>query len=473
MLRSMTLAVLATLLMVGAYPPAQAQIVGVPMEEARAIAKRAYIYGFPMVEAYKTLYAQAVDKDGPNFKAPFNTVGSSAQVFTPKDSVIVTPNSDTPYSMMWMDLRAEPLVLTLPDVDPKRFFHVQLIDLYTQNFAYFGKRATGSKGGNFLVAGPNWKGEAPPGIEKVARSETEIAYALYRTQLFGPADIDNVRKIQAQYKVQPLSAFLRQTPPPAAPVIDWPKPEPRNMTMAMTTTPEIFSYLNFLLTYCPAEPSEKDLLRDFAKIGIGPGKLLNVKALAPDLLKAMQDGIDDGVKEFEFFKRTELDTRKVGTPALFGTREHLKNNYLYRYAAARLGIFGNSAEEAIYHGYFLDGSGAPLDAAAKRYALTFAKDGLPPANAFWSITMYDGKTQLLVDNPLNRYLINSPMLPQLKTDPDGGLTLYVQKDPPGKDKEANWLPAPAGPFYLILRLYEPRAEALDGRWQVPPLRALE
>jgi hypothetical protein len=473
MLRAVMLAVLATILSAGMRLPAEAQIVGVPMEEARAIAKRAYLYGFPMVEAYKTLYAQAVEQGGPNYKAPFNTIGSSAQVFTPKDSVIVTPNSDTPYSMMWMDLRGEPLVLTLPDVDPKRFFHVQLIDLYTQNFAYFGKRATGSKGGNFLVAGPNWKGDTPPGIEKVARSETEIAYALYRTQLFGPADIDNVRKIQAQYKVQPLSAFLRQVPPPAAPAIDWPKPEPRNMTMAMTTTPELFSYLNFLLTYCPTEPSEKDLMRDFAKIGIGPGKLFNVKTLAPDMLKVLQDGIDDGVKEFEFFKRTELDTRKVGTPALFGTREHLKNNYLYRYAAARLGIFGNSAEEAIYHGYFLDGSGAPLDAATKRYAVTFAKGALPPANAFWSVTMYDGKTQLLVDNPLNRYLVNSPLLPQLKTGPDGGLTLYVQKDSPGKDKEANWLPAPAGPFYLILRLYEPRADALDGTWQVPPLRVVE
>ena len=125
------------------------------MDEAREIAKQAYLYGFPMVEAYKTLYAQAVETDGPNYRAPFNTIGNAAQVFTPKDTAIVTPNSDTPYSMMWMDLRAEPLVLTLPEIDPKRFYHVQLIDLYTQNFAYLGKRATGSKGGNFLVAGPS------------------------------------------------------------------------------------------------------------------------------------------------------------------------------------------------------------------------------------------------------------------------------------------------------------------------------
>jgi hypothetical protein len=473
MMRTIAVAALAVLLSAGARPSAQAQIIGVPLEEARVIAKEAYLYAFPMVEAYKTLYAQAVDKGGPNYKAPFNQIGNTAQVFTPKDTAIITPNSDTPYSMMWMDLRAEPLVLTLPEIDAKRFYHVQLIDLYTQNFAYLGKRATGSKGGNFLVAGPGWKGETPPGIQKMVRSETEIAYALYRTQLFGAADIENVKKIQAQYKVQPLSAFLGQAPPPAAPVIDWPKPEPRSMTMAMTTTPEIFSYLNFLLTFCPTDPSEKDLMRNFAKIGIVPGKTFNVKALAPDMLKVLQGGIDDGVKEFEFFKRTELDTRKVGTPELFGTRERLKNNYLYRYAAAKLGIFGNSAEEAIYHGYFVDGSGAPLDASTKSYALTFAKDQMPPANAFWSITMYDGKTQLLVDNPSNRYLINSPMLPQLKLDPDGGLTLHIRKESPGGDKAANWLPAPAGPFYLVLRLYEPRPEALSGAWQVPPLRAMD
>jgi hypothetical protein len=454
--------------------PAEAQVLSVTPEEARAIAKEAYLYAFPMVEAYKVLDAQAVDKRGENYKAPFNQIGNTAQLFTPKDTAIVTPNSDTPYSMMWMDLRAEPLVLTLPEIDPKRFYHVQLIDLYTQNFAYLGKRGTGSKGGNFLVAGPGWKGETPAnlekaGIAKVVQSETSIAYALYRTQLFGPADIENVKKIQAQYKVQPLSAFLKQAAPPAAPPIDWLPLDYKTMT----TTPAIFRYLNLLLTFCPTDPSEKDLMRNFGKIGIGAGRPFDDKALPPNLQKALQDGIDDGVRAFEVFKRTELDTRKVGTAALFGTREHLKNNYLYRYAAAKLGIFGNSAEEAIYHGYFVDGSGAPLDAATKSYALTFAKDGMPPANAFWSITLYDGTTQLLVGNPLNRYLINSPMLPQLKRDPDGGLTLSIRKDSPGADKASNWLPAPPGPFYLVLRLYEPGPEALSGAWQVPPLRALD
>lgn len=438
-------------------------------DEARAIAKEAYIYAFPMVEGYKTLFAQAVDQGGPNYKAPFNSIGNTAQAFTSKDTAIVTPNSDTPYSFVWMDLRAEPIVLTLPGIDPKRFYHVQLIDLYTHNFAYLGKRTTGSKGGNFLIAGPDWKGNTPAGVQQVVRSETAIAYALYRTQLFGPDDIDNVKRIQAGYKVQALSSFLGQPVPAPALVIDWQKPDPQTMT----TTPEIFRYLNFLLTFAPTHPSETELMARFAKIGIGAGKPFDEKTLPQDMQKALADGIADGLKEFEEFKRTQVDTRKVSTADMFGTREHLKNNYLYRYAAAKLGIFGNSGEEAIYHGYFVDGGGAPLNAAQKGYVLKFENDKPPPAEAFWSITMYDGKTQLLVDNPLNRYLINSPMLPQLKTDADGGLTLYVQHDVPDAAKESNWLPAPAGPFFLVLRLYQPKPEGISGAWQVPPLTPVQ
>lgn len=435
--------------------------------DARTIAKEAFIYAFPMVESYKTLYAQAVDQGGPNYKAPFNQIGNTAQVFTPKDTAIVTPNSDTPYSFVWMDLRAEPIVLTLPEVEPTRYYSVQLIDLYTFNFAYLGKRTTGSKGGNFLIAGPGWNGEKPANIDQVVRCETDIAYGLYRTQLLGPDDIDNVKRIQAGYKVATLSSFLGLSAPTPAPAVDWPAPD----LATMTSTSAIFRYLNFLLTLAPANAGETELMARFATIGVGAGKSFDEKTLPADRLKDLQDGIADGAKAFEDFKRNEVDTRKVSTADMFGTREHLKNNYLYRYAAAKLGIFGNSGEEAIYHGYFVDAAGAPLNGAGKRYALKFEKDKLPPVDAFWSMTMYDGKTQLLVDNSLNRYLINSPMLPQMKTDPDGGLTLYMQHDSPGADKEANWLPTPAGPFFLVLRLYEPKPEAISDAWAVPPLTA--
>lgn len=435
-------------------------------KEVQAIAADAYLYGFPMVESYKTLYAQAVDRGGPNYKAPFNHIGNTAQVFTPKDTAIITPNSDTPYSFLWLDLRAEPIVLTLPAVDKDRYFSVQLIDLYTHNFAYLGQRTTGSQDGSFLIAGPGWTGEKPAGITQVIPSETKIAYALYRTQLYGPDDIDNVKRIQSGYKVQTLSEFLGQAAPKPAAAIDWPVPQPGTMTQ----TPDMFRYLNFLLEFAPTDPSEKDLMARFARAGIGAGKPFDEKSLSPETLKAMQDGIADGISQYDEFKRTRVDTRKISTAEMFGTREHLKNNYLYRYAGAKLGIYGNSGEEAIYHGYFVDSGGAPLNAAANRYTLTFEKDQFPPAKAFWSMTMYDGKTQLLVDNALDRYLINSPMLPQLKRDADGGVTLYMQHDNPGSDKESNWLPAPAGPFYLVLRLYEPKAEAIAGTWEVPALK---
>lgn len=437
-----------------------------PPRTARAVARDAYIYGFPMVESYKTLYAQAVEQGGPNFKATFNHIGNTANVFTPRDTAIITPNSDTPYSFVWMDLRAEPIVLTLPDIEENRYFAVQLVDLYTHNFGYLGKRTTGSKGGSFMIAGPSWRGDTPRGIARVVRCETAFAYALYRTQLFGSADLDNVKRIQAGYRVETLSAFLRQSAPPAPAAIAWPRPDPATMTQ----TPAMFRYLNFLLAFAPGHPSEKDLMTRFAGIGVGAGRPFDEAALAPDMRAALQGGIDDGVRAFEAFKAAEVDTHKVSTNDLFGTRDHLRNNYLYRYTGAKLGIYGNSGEEAIYPTFFVDADGTRLNGAHNRYVLRFEKGKLPPANAFWSVTMYDGRTQLLVDNALNRYLINSPMLPDLKTDADGGLTLVVQRESPAAALESNWLPAPNGPFYVIMRIYMPRPEVLSGAWKSPPLR---
>ena len=436
--------------------------------EVRAIAREAYIYGYPVVEAYKTLYAQAVDQGGPNFKAPFNQIGNTANVFTPNDTAIITPNSDTPYSFVWMDLRAEPLVLTLPPIENKRYYSVQLIDLYTHNFAYLGTRTSGNQGGNYMIVGPDWSGEKPANVKAVIRSESSIAYAIYRTQLFNAKDLRRVRAIQNGYKVRTLSAFLGKPAPAPASPIDWPKP-----VADATDSLAFFRYLNFMLQFAPTVPSEQDVMARFAKIGVGRGLSFDKNSLSPEIQKSMAGGIADGKTQFVEFKKTQLDTGKLTSGDLFGTREHLKNNYMYRYAAAVLGIFGNSAEEAIYPGYFLDAAGKPLDAAATRYTLHFDKDKLPPANAFWSLTMYDGQSKLLVANPLNRYLINASMLGQLKRDGDGGLTLYVQKDSPGKDKASNWLPAPDGSFYTILRVYLPKQEMLSGQWRQPPMVVAE
>src|SRR6266481_7561982 len=176
--------------------------------EARTIAKEAYIYGFPMVDNYRIQDGYFVDTKNPEFKAPWNQLKNIPRVYTPADTAIQTPNSDTPYSFVGMDLRAEPIVLTVPPIEKKRYFSIQLIDAYTFNFAYVGSRATGNGGGSFLIAGPGWKGETPRGVKTVIRSETEFVLAVYRTQLFNPGDIDNVKKVQAGYKAQTLSAFL-------------------------------------------------------------------------------------------------------------------------------------------------------------------------------------------------------------------------------------------------------------------------
>ncbi|NMF84404.1 DUF1254 domain-containing protein [Nodosilinea sp. P-1105] len=435
--------------------------------EARAIAKEAYIYGFPLVDNYRIMHSYFVDSDGSEFKAPWNQIHNEARVYTPADKAIQTPNSDTPYSQLGTDLRTEPLVLTVPEIEPDRYYSLQFIDLYTFNYAYVSSRTTGNGAGRYLLAGPYWQGETPAGIDAVIRSETELGWVLYRTQLIDPDDIDNVKAVQAGYEVQPLSSFMGQPAPEAAPAIDFIQPlTPEDQR----TSPRFFEVLNFLLQFSPTHPSEQALMERFAKLGIDPDSSFDVDALSPPIQEAIAQGMADAWETFADFKRTQIDTGKRTAADGFGTREFLDNDYLGRMASAVLGIYGNSKEEALYPAYFVDASGEPLDAAQHNYVLRFPPDELPPVNAFWSITMYESPASLLVENPIDRYLINSPMLPDLVRDADGGLTLYLQHDSPGAEKEANWLPAPDGEFITVMRLYWPQEAALTGAWQAPPLQ---
>jgi hypothetical protein len=433
--------------------------------EARAIAKEAYIYGFPMVDNYRIQYAYFVDRKNPEFKAPWNQIRNIPRVFTPEDKAIQTPNSDTPYSFVGMDLRAEPMVLTVPAIEKKRYYSIQLIDLYTHNFAYIGSRATGNEAASFLIAGPGWKGETPKGVKKVIRSETQLVLAGYRTQLFNPADLDNVKKIQSGYKAQPLSAFLGAAAPQTPPAVNFIKP----LTPAeQKSSPEFFKILNFTLQFAPTHPSEKDLMARFARIGVGAGKTFDPSKLSPEMKAALEQGMADAWAELAKLQK-RVDAGEVTSGDFFGTRGYLKNNYLYRMIAAVLGIYGNSKAEAMYPIYAIDADGQKLD-GGKRYTVRFAPGQLPPVNAFWSLTMYELPSSLLVANPINRYLLNSPMLPQFEKDADGGLTLHIQNESPGKGRESNWLPAPKGPFVMAMRLYWPKEEATQGKWVAPPAR---
>lgn len=441
-----------------------AHAAGLSPGEARAIAKEAYIYGFPMVDHYRIQHSYFVDRHGTEYKGPWNEVHNTARVYTPADRTIQSPNSDTPYSFIGADLRAEPLVISVPAVEAGRYYSAQFVDAYTHNFAYAGSRSTGNGAGRYLLAGPRWSGAKPEGIDRVMRSETELAYVMFRTQLFGPSDIDNVKRVQAGFHVQPLSSYLKQPQPPAPPIAFR---EPLSVAEQRTSL-SFFELLNFVLRFCPPHPSEQALMQRMARLGIGAGGTFDAATLSPEMATAIRAGMADAWQAL-----TALDQRlaagEVTSGDLFGSRERLNNNHLYRMRAAMGGIYGMDKEEAIYPIYYIDATGGRLDGARHNYRLRFAPGQLPPVNAFWSLTLYELPARTLSSNELDRYLINSPMLPQLKRDEDGGITLLIQHESPGRDKHANWLPAPKGAFFLGLRLYWPKPAALNGEWKRPAL----
>ena len=438
---------------------------------AKDIAEAGFIYGLPIVMNYGVMHEYAVDRNSGQFKAPFNQLKNDPNVYTYKDTAVITPNSDTPYSIVWMDLRAEPMVLSVPAVDPKRYYSVMLCDGNTYNYGYIGSRATGSEAGDYMVVGPDWKGETPAGIKKVFRSSTQFSVAVYRTQLFSPDDLDGVKKVQAGYNVHTLSAYLNQPPPQPAPTIDFPK-----IDKDLVKT-NFFEYLGFALQFAPEQENEKEIRGQLARIGVGPGKTFNFKDLS------LEDKLEMGLGMKEGERKVDEAVANAGkaingwrVSGLPGDSADYNGDWLKRAAAAKAGIYGNDPEEATYPFTREDGEGQKLDGSKHNYVLTFPKGQQPPVNAFWSVTMYDGKTQLLIENPINRYLINSPMLPSMKTDADGSLTLYIQNKSPGPEKESNWLPAPNGPIYLVMRLYWPRTEppsilpAGEGTWQPPGVK---
>lgn len=425
-------------------------------EDAEAIAREGYIYGFPIVESYRTMYASAIDLDNEAYKAPFNTLTHESEVVTSADTDVVTPDLDTLASVLWMDLRAEPVVLSVPAIED-RYYAIQLVDLYKFNFAYISTRTTGNGEGKYLIAGPHWTGEVPEGIEREIRSETDFASAIYRTQLKGAEDLESVKELQAQYTVQPLSEFLGQPRPEPVDSIVFPEPAPPGK-------PDLtfFETLNFLLQFCPPHPSERELRDKLKRIGVDAGSDFDAAGLRPEIREAIRRGIEAG----EAAIASAASTLKVRDIA--GSRDFLGNDFLKRAAGAKLGRYNDSKEEALQQLYLSDAEGDPLDASEKDYLLRISESELPPVKAFWSITIYDGQTKALVPNAMDRYRISSSMLPNLERDAEGGLTIAIQHEPPVEEQASNWLPAPDGPFYVVMRLYWPELEAYEGPW-MPPL----
>jgi hypothetical protein len=427
-------------------------------ESARTIAKEAWFYAYAPLEGYKTMYNQAVNKDFPGYVGGFNRYRHYARMNTPADKDIVTPNNDTPYSWAWLDLRAEPMVLSLPAVPAPRYYVNQWFDLYTHNFAYTGVRATGRNAGSYLFAGPGWKGEVPKNITDVFRAETDLIGTLTRTQLAGADDLAAMQAVQAQYKLAPLSQFVGMPGPKPAPAVDWPVPDAKEMAGL-----GFIPYLNALLPFMPTVASEEATMARFAKIGIGPGKPFDPGKLDPALRAAMEQGVAEAEKELK-----EKSLKVTSSKDLFGTRRELGKDYIAeRNLAAMLGIYGNTKTEAVYTPYQTGPDGKVLD-GTKRWVLRYAPGQLPPVNEFWSITMYNLPERLLVANPIDRYSIGD-RTPGLKKGKDGSLEIYLQSDSPGADKESNWLPTPKGPFYMITRMYGPKQALIDGTWKDPAL----
>ncbi|THD66458.1 DUF1254 domain-containing protein [Robertkochia marina] len=443
-------------------------------EEAKAIAKEAYIYGFPMVVNYKTMNMYVLNENSPEYKGNFNEMQCDARLLGPEDKAIVTPNSDTPYCMLWADMRSEPLVISIPAMEPDRFFHFQLIDLYTHNFAYLGSLTTGNEGGNYLIAPSDWSGETPEGINEVIKCETDMFFSVIRTQLMNNDDLPNVKNLMDGYELQTLSSFLGEDPVAVKSLTDFPTWEE-----GAQFTPKAFSYLDYMLNFTNPVPEEQALRDKLAKLDLGTEGEFNMDNFEPEVQAAIEKGVSEAFKEMETFI-TENNTDPLMSSKIFGTRDFLaetatesfgmKNYYMLRATAAHLGLYGNSGKEAIYPTYLMEVPGTPFNAKEHNYTLTFHKDSMPPVNAFWSLSMYDGKTQLFIENDLDRYLLNSNNKDQYVYGDDGSLTLYIQKEPPGKALEPNWLPAPDGPFYCVLRLYGPKEEALNGTWVNPPLK---
>jgi len=434
-------------------------------EEAKQIAEEAYIYAFPMLMGYRFAYATFLQPASPGYRGPVNAgpFGEAVTLdHTFKD--VITPNADTPYSLGMLDLRGGPMVLTVPEVTD-RYYVTPFVDLFGCNALIIGSRATGSAAGSYFLMGPTWEGEVPEGFSDSFRFETDVVFLLGRTQLLSPDDQPALAEVMRQYRLEPYEVY-RGGAAPALPPFDWPVWDD-----GASRDERFIGYLNFLLSFCqPTHPSEADLMARIAKIGIGAGLAFDADALNDEVRETIRAGV--AAARETMAAKTRTLTQKVNgwmSSDVFGTREWYGGDYLLRAVAAMAGWGGNDVIEAMYPTASEDAGGDPLD-GAHRYQITFTTP--PPAKAFWSVTMYDtsydGTAGYLVENPINRYLINSTTEGLVFGD-DGALTITMQRDEPDDPTErANWLPTPDGEFYLVLRMYWPKPGALDGTWE-PPL----
>lgn len=443
------------------------------LADARAIAEEAYIYAYPMLLGYGFFHAQitgpqTAEAQGINKLTHFRRLGSPDF-----NNHIPWINTDTPYSAGWLDLRAEPMVLSIPAFEKHRFQNIQLNDWYTHNFANKGTRSPGNRAARYLIAGPDWQEATPSGIDEVLQSETWIVKLVTRILLENPDDYPNIHALQDQYRLLPLSAFLRTAPPPAASPIDYPAPTAKGFFELPSAA--FISYLNFLLLLCEIHPSEDALFDRFASIGISPGKSFDADDIDPNLRLAIDDGARDGQARI-MARLQQLSPRINGWQYpldLRGDRNMMavsRDSYLRRAVAARYAIWGPTKEEVVYMVCETDTDGEPLDGGKHDYVLDLPE--APPARGFWSYTVYDAKTRLLVQHPSGRYKLGDRDA-GIRRGADGSLKLHLQHESPGREHESNWLPVPKQPFQIVARLYWPKDALLDGSYLPPGIAKLK
>jgi hypothetical protein len=438
-------------------------------ETARTIAKEAYIYGYPLVVNYRAIHARSIDPASGQYKAPINVIAAESRLYTPADAV-VRPSNDILIATLTADLRAEPLVLCVPENNSERYYSLQFVDMNMFVFGSLNGHQISNSGGCVLLAGPDFDGSVPTGVKKVLTSSTMLASVIYRTQVADAADLEFAAKRQSGYTLQPLSAFLGNN--------TWlPKPVSQIAWRPVTDkvlTDDFGPTLNFLLPLAPI--ADADQAKRFAKIGLGPDAKTKMSALPPEIQAAIAAGFRDGAAAISA-RAAKFDTRINGwqLDAPFGDRFFFGSDDLLRAAGASFRPFGMAPADAMFIPLNRDASGAALDATAHGYALTFRAGNRPPVDAFWSLALYDSQTQRFHDNPLGRFLVNSAMAEKMVTADDGSLTIYIQPNSPGPGLEANWLPAPAGPFDLMLRMYLPTTTAPSilppgkGSWRPPAI----
>lgn len=444
------------------FPVAQSAA-AIDVVAAKTIAQEAYLFGYPLLvmETSKWVMTTAETSSGNTEKAGVNQFDHAKTFPDPDFTDVVSPNADTLYSQAWLDLSASPVVLTVPEISPDRYYVMQCLDGWTNVFTSVGTRETGNGSGVYLLTGPGWTGTVPANMVQL-KSPTNLVWILGRTETRGPADYPAVHKIQEAYDLRMLDRNAVVPPPP--PGTDT-KTAPSLQMDALDDPGVFYSRLCRLMSDNPPAAADKPLIDRMALIGMIPGASYDLDALSDDMREAVNAGFAAGRAKLADELLKPQGTRRGAWSVMPDNIGRFGTDYLFRAVIARIALGANLPEEAIYPAARTDVSGEALDGASK-YEIRFEKGQLPPVRAFWSITMYNDM-QFFVDNPIDRYAIGDR--DTLIEGADGSVTLYVQHESPGEALESNWLPAPEGGFNMIMRLYLPDRTILDGTWPMPAL----